>query len=71
MWKTLKLRLANIWKSKTAYFAVILGSFGLIKDSLPDLQQYLTPQMYGHIFVASSLIVLVLRLVTTQGLEDK
>ncbi len=59
-----------IKKSKTMDYAALLAIFGAILQGLPMIQEQLEGN-YGFIFMFVSVIVAVLRMKTTQGLEDK
>jgi len=58
-------------KSKTMWFAALLGAFGAAQMNLPAIQDFISPQLYGFTTVCIAVIVAVLRIVTTQPLSEK
>lgn len=58
-------------KSKTMIFAALLAIFGVVETQMNVFQSFLSPQAYGIFTIAVSVIVAVLRLVTTQPIDEK
>lgn len=50
---------------RTLIFAMLLAAFGALQLALPGVQQHIDPQWYGWIFLAVSVIVAVLRVITS------
>jgi hypothetical protein len=61
----------HIFKSKTLLFAMALAIFGVVEINLNLFASSLTPQMFGAFSIAVSLIVAVLRVLTTMPLDKK
>jgi hypothetical protein len=61
----------QIFKSKTMLFAMALAIFGVIEMNLNLFAGNLTPQLFGAFSIAISLIVAVLRVLTTLPLDKK
>jgi hypothetical protein len=61
----------QIFKSKTMLFAMALAIFGVIEMNLKLFASSLTPEMFGAFSIAISLIVAVLRVLTTLPLDKK
>jgi uncharacterized membrane protein (DUF106 family) len=63
------------FKSRTMLFALSLAIFGVLEASMGVLNSLLTPIMgpaaFGVFTVAVSVIVAVLRVITTQPLSEK
>jgi hypothetical protein len=68
-------KLRNAWKSWTIRFNLLFGAvvtnFDTIRDSLPQIQPYMTPGLFGKMMVAAFVINLLLRFKTSTGLESK
>ena len=60
-----------IFKSKTLMFALILAVFGVVEMNVKVFSVYMTPQMFGFFSIGISVIVAVLRIVTTLPLDKK
>jgi len=60
-----------IFKSKTLMFALILALFGVIEMNVQVFSVYMTPQMFGFFSIGISVIVAILRIVTTLPLDKK
>jgi len=60
-----------IFKSKTLIFALILAIFGVVEMNVKVFSVYMTPQMFGFFSIGISVIVAVLRIVTTLPLDKK
>lgn len=61
----------KIHKSKMLSLGFIVAVLGAIQMYLPEIRDYLDPQVYGIVtFVVGALIV-VFRYLTTQPLEEK
>jgi hypothetical protein len=61
----------NALKSKTIWFSIILAIGGILEQSQGIITQLIGPQNGGLLMMAISMIVAVLRVVTTQPLSDK
>lgn len=61
----------HILKSKTMIFALALAVFGVLEMNLNLFASSLTPQLFGAFSIAISLIVAVLRVLTTLPLDKK
>jgi len=61
----------TIFKSKTLMFALILAVFGVVEMNVQAFSFYMTPQMFGFFSIGISIIVAVLRIVTTLPLDKK
>jgi len=63
------------WHSMTIWFNVLFGAlvtnFDTIRDSLPQIQPYMTPGLFGKLMVAGFVINVLLRFRTNQSLADK
>lgn len=68
-------KLKNAWKSWTIRFNLLFGAFvtnfDTIRDSLPQIQPYMTPALFGKLMVAAFVVNLMLRFKTTTSLADK
>ena len=58
-------------KSKTLWFALALAIFGVIEMNVKFFSSYLTPEVFGLFSILISVIVAVLRVLTTTPLSDK
>lgn len=58
-------------KSKTLWFSVLLALLGVIEQSSSLVTQIVGPENSGLVMVVISVIVAVLRVVTTQPLSEK
>ena len=58
-------------KSKTLWFALALAVFGVIEMNVKYFSNYLTPEVFGVFSILISVIVAVLRVLTTTPLSDK
>lgn len=61
----------NALKSKTIWFSIILAIAGIIEQSQGLITQLVGSQNGGLLMMVISMIVAVLRVVTTQPLSDK
>lgn len=61
----------TIFKSKTLIFALILAIFGVLEMNVKVFSVYMTPTMFGFFSIGISVIVAVLRIVTTLPLDKK
>jgi hypothetical protein len=65
----------NAWKSVTIWFNTLIGivlTFGdNLKDNLPIIQQYTTPETLKYAAVAIVVINIALRFKTNKSLADK
>ena len=64
------MKLSYFIKSKTLIFSVLLTVFGIIQQNIPMLQDSLKDK-YGYVFIIVSVVVALLRMVTTQALSEK
>ena len=60
-----------MFKSKTIWFAILLAVGGIIEQSQSVITQLVGPQNTGLIMLVISIIVAVLRIVTTQPISAK
>jgi len=58
-------------KSKTLGFAAVLAAFGAAQATLPAVQNFISPDLYGWLTVGIAVTVAVLRVVTTKPLSEK
>lgn len=63
--------LTQIMMSKTMMFALALAVFGVIETQIGFFSQYMTPQTFGLFNIVISVIVAVLRILTTMPLNKK
>ena len=63
--------LNKILKSKTLMFSLLLAVLGVIEVSFGVFQAYLSPAVYGFSLMAISVVVAVLRVLTTLPLDEK
>jgi len=61
----------NALKSRTIWFAIILAIGGILEQSQGIITQLAGQQNSGLVMLAVSIIVAVLRVLTTQPLSDK
>lgn len=59
------------FKSKTLWFALALAVFGVIEMNVKYFSSYLTPEFFGAFSILISVIVAVLRVLTTTPLSEK
>jgi|GEM_PF-3629008 len=57
--------------SKTHKFGYLIGVFGGLLSFLPAAKEFISPELYGYIFMGVSVAVIVLRNVTTTAIEEK
>jgi hypothetical protein len=60
-----------IFKSKTLMFALALAILGVIEMNVKVFSVYMTPTTFGFFSIGISIIVAVLRIVTTLPLDKK
>jgi len=60
-----------MFKSKTIWFAIFLAVAGIVEQSQSVITQLVGPQNTGLIMLVISIIVAVLRIVTTQPISAK
>lgn len=60
-----------IKKSKTIQFALLLAILGVVEANFNIFQQYLPPESYGIALTIVSIIVAILRVITTLPLDEK
>jgi len=58
-------------KSKTLWFALLLAVLSTVQASWGVLDDYLSPKVAGLAGVVIAVLVAILRVLTTQPLEDK
>lgn len=58
-------------KSKTLWFALALAVFGVIEMNVKFFTDYLTPTTFGVFSIVISMVVAILRVITTLPLSDK
>lgn len=58
-------------KSKTLWFALALAIFGVIEMNVKYFSNYLTPEVFGLFSILISVVVAVLRVLTTTPLSEK
>jgi len=61
----------TIFKSKTLMFALALAIFGVVEMNVQVFSVYMTPTMFGFFSISISVIVAILRIVTTLPLDKK
>lgn len=75
MFNNLKAKLANMYKSLTIWVnGVLLAAvpmIGPIKENLPDIGQYLTPELFKYVGIAVVVANILLRFKTDKSLADK
>ena len=59
------------FKSKTIWFALALAVFGVIEMNVKYFSNYITPEFFGMFSILISVIVAVLRVLTTTPLSEK
>lgn len=68
-------KVKGAWKSVTIWInGIFLAAFplvGMLKDSLPDLGQYLDPSVYKWVGLAVVVMNIALRFHTSKDLADK
>jgi len=61
----------QIFKSKTILFALFLAVLGVLEINIKVFSQYMTPELFGWFSLSISVIVAVLRVLTTVPLNEK
>ena len=61
----------KILRSKTIWFAIALAIFGVIEMNIKFFSGYLTPETFGIFSIVISIIVAILRALTTTPLSEK
>jgi hypothetical protein len=61
----------TIFKSKTMMFALALAIFGVLEMNLKVFAPHLTPEFFGAFSILISIVVAVLRVLTTMPLDKK
>lgn len=61
----------SVLKSKTMLFAMLLAIFGALQASQTVFIPFLSQEIYGIFTILISIIVALLRIVTTMPLENK
>ena len=57
-------------RSKTLWFAFALAIFGAVSDNLSAIQAYIDPRFYSFSLIIISVVVAVLRLITSEPIND-
>lgn len=60
-----------MFRSRTIWFSVLLAFLGVIEQSSSLVTQFVGPENAGLVMIVISVIVAVLRVVTTQPLSEK
>ena len=60
-----------IFKSKTLMFALALAILGVVEMNVRVFSAYMTPTTFGFFSIGISIIVAILRIVTTLPLDKK
>lgn len=58
-------------KSRTLWFALALAVFGVIEMNVKVFSSYFTPELFGWFSIFISVIVAILRVITTTPLSEK
>jgi len=58
-------------RSKTLWFSVLLAACGIVEQSSALVTQIVGPQNTGYVMLGVSVIVAILRSLTTQPLSEK
>lgn len=58
-------------KSKTLWFALALAIFGVVEMNVKYFSNYFTPEMFGAFSIFVSIVVAILRVLTTTPLSEK
>ena len=58
-------------KSKTHNFGILLGVFGGVVSFLPTVREFIPEDTYGNLFIAASVITIILRNVTNTPISQK
>lgn len=61
----------QIFKSKTILFALLLAVLGVLEINIKVFSQYMTPELFGWFSISISVIVAILRVLTTVPLSEK
>jgi hypothetical protein len=61
----------KILRSKTMWFALALAVFGVLEMNIKFFSNYLTPETFGIFSIVISIIVAILRALTTTSLSEK
>ena len=61
----------QVFKSKTILFALLLAVLGVLEINIKVFSQYMTPELFGWFSISISVIVAVLRVLTTVPLSEK
>ena len=71
MLKSTKVWYSRIIRSKTMWFSILLAVLGVIQASMDVFTPYVSAQSMGFLTLLIGILVAVLRVVTTNSLEDK
>lgn len=71
MLKTIKVWYSRIIRSKTMWLAILLAVLGVIQASMDVFTPYISPQSMGFVTLLIGILVAILRVITTNSLEDK
>lgn len=61
----------RILKSKTMIFSLLLAICGAVEGSTGFLQTVLAPEQFGWVMLVIAMVTAILRVLTTQPLQDK
>jgi len=67
----MKVWASRIIKSKTMIFSMVLAVIGVLQASTDFLSTVMSPHAFGYLTLVSGIVAAVLRVLTTQPLEDK
>lgn len=67
----MKQKAVKALQSKTIIFSLLLAGAGALQITLPELQAFVPPSVYGYLTIITAIIVAVLRAVTTTPLLDE
>ncbi len=58
-------------KSKTHNAGALIAIFGALQMFLPEIQEFIPPDLYGAIFAGIGVAVVILRNMTTMPIDQK
>ena len=56
-------------KSRTLWFSFLLVIVGAVADTLPAIQAFINPEIYGYTLMVVGLICAILRFITTEPVK--
>ncbi len=71
MLDTIKVWYSRIIRSKTMWFSILLAVLGVIQASMDVFTPYVSAQSMGFLTLLIGILVAILRVITTNSLEDK